>query len=130
MSASTVCTSRLLSESQRGQLLGHVDRDGAPGDAAAAADAPRRSELVVPGAELVREPLAISRSAGGADAAAVDVRMVDGVARVPDAHALDALAAQVAGVLDAEAEARRADEDAVAAREAARRDVVPARMLA
>ena len=49
---------------------------------------PERAELVVPGAELVREPLAVARAAGdGRIAAAVDVRVVDREARVPDARA-------------------------------------------
>ena len=40
-------------------LLGHVDPHRAPRDAAAAADAPARPELVDPRRELVREPLAV-----------------------------------------------------------------------
>src|SRR3990172_11495039 len=56
-------------------LLGDVDPDRAPGDAAAAADAPRRAELVEPGAELVRHPLPVARAPRRADAAAVNVRV-------------------------------------------------------
>ena len=50
-----------LGRADRRQLLGHVDPDRAPGDAAAAADAARAVELVVPGAELVGQPLAVAR---------------------------------------------------------------------
>src|SRR5690349_21921810 len=86
--------------SDRGQLLGHVDADRAPGDAAPAADAAGRAELVVPGAELVRQPLAVARPARRPDAAAVDVGVVDRVAGVPDPRALGALAREVGRVLD------------------------------
>ena len=113
----------------RGELLGDVDPDRAPGDAAAAADAARAAELVVPGAELVRQPLPVARAAARPDAAAVDVGVVDREAAVPDARALGVAAAEVGGVLDARAEAGRADERAVAAGEAALGDLVPARML-
>ena len=45
---------------QRRDLLGDIDADRAPGDAAPAAHAARFAELVVPAGELVREPLAIT----------------------------------------------------------------------
>src|SRR5215813_5646982 len=44
---------------QRRDLLGDVDSHRAPHDAAATADTARTAELVVPGAELVREPLPV-----------------------------------------------------------------------
>ena len=47
-----------------GRLLGDVDPDGAPGEAAAAADAAGRTELVDPGRQLVRHPLAVARPSG------------------------------------------------------------------
>ena len=75
----------------RGELLGHVDPDRAPRDAAPAPDAAGRAELVDPGAELVREPLAVARPRRRPHAAAVDVRVVHGVARVPAAPSLGAL---------------------------------------
>ena len=120
---------RSIGRTDRGDLLGDVDADRAPGDAAAAADAPGRAELVVPGAELVRHPLPVARASRGPDAAAVDVRVVDREARVPDTPPLRLAAGEVGLVLDGRAEAGRADERAVAAREAAVCDVVPARML-
>ena len=112
-------TSSLVAD--RGQLLGDVDPDRAPGDAAAAADAAGAAELVVPGAELVGEPLAVARAAGRPDAAAVDVGVVDREARVPAARPLRLVAREVGDVLDARAEAGRADQRAVAAGQAARR---------
>src|SRR4029453_5827889 len=107
---------------------GDVDRDGAPGDAAAATDAAGAAELVVPGAELVGQPLAVAGSRRLPDRAAVDVRVVDREARVPDPGTCNG-SIQVVRVLDGGAEARRARHRAVAAREAAVGDLVPARML-
>src|SRR5262245_15745384 len=123
-------TSRSLpsGRADRGDLLRDVDGDGAPGDAPAAADATRAAELVVPGSELVREPLAVARLCRLPDAAAVDVRVVDREAGVPDAVALGA-AVQVVRVLDRGAEAGRAGHRAVAAGQAALGDLVPPRML-
>ena len=46
----------------RARLLGDVDPHRAPGDAAAAAHAARAAELVDPGRELVRHPLAVARA--------------------------------------------------------------------
>src|SRR5690349_8225152 len=63
--------SSIVRMTERRNLLGDVDRHGAPGDAPPAADAPRLAELVDPGAQLVREPLAIAAPARAADAAAV-----------------------------------------------------------
>src|SRR5581483_1131439 len=108
---------------------GHVDRGRTPCDAAPAADAPRHAELVVPGPELVGEPLAVARAGARPDRAAVDVRVVDGEARRPRPRPLGRPAGEVGRVLDARAEARRADEGAVGTGEAAARDVVPARRL-
>ena len=50
-----------VGRADRRRLLGDVDRHRAPGDAAAAADAARGAELVDPGGELVRHPLAVAR---------------------------------------------------------------------
>src|SRR5262249_58040172 len=130
--ASTVSSERtdgLLRGADRGDLLGDVDPDRAPRDAAAAADAAGRAELVVPRAELVRHPLPVARAARRPDRAAVDERVVDREARVPDPEASGLLAGEVGLVLDRRAEARRADERAVAAGEAALGDVVPALVL-
>ena len=45
-----------------GRLLGDVDADRAPGDAAPAADAARRAELVDPVGQLVGHPLPVARA--------------------------------------------------------------------
>ena len=111
------------------RLLGDVDADRAPGDAAAAADAAGGVELIPPAGELVRHPLAVARLRRGAHAAAVDVGEVHGEAGVPAPGAFGLAAGKVAGVLDRGAEAGRADHGAVAAGEAAAGDLVPARML-
>ena len=58
----------------RRRLLGDVDADRAPGDAAAAADAARRAELVDPVRQLVGHPLPVARARRCAHAAAVDDR--------------------------------------------------------
>ena len=67
-----------------GRLLGEVDADRTPGDAPAAPHAARGIELVPPGRELVGEPLAVARGGGGADRAAVEVRVVEVEARRPE----------------------------------------------
>ena len=90
---------------------------------------PRRAELVEPGRELVRHPLPVARAGRRPDAAAVQVGVLDREARVPDAGALRLGAGQVGRVLDGGAEAGRADQRAVAARQAALGDLVPARVL-
>ena len=78
----------LLADGRR--LLGEVDAHRAPGDAAAAADAARRVELVPPGRQLVGEPLPVARRGGGAHRPAVQVRVVEVEARRPGALAADA----------------------------------------
>src|SRR3954466_14639723 len=93
ISSVSVCTDRR-------RLLGDVDRYRAPGDAAPATDAPGRAELVDPGRELVRHPLAVARTAGAADAAAVHVGVLEREARVPQPRAVGLLAGQVGRVLD------------------------------
>ena len=57
-----VASSMRLAVADGAHLLGDVDADRAPGDAAAAADAAGRAELVDPGGELVGHPLAIARA--------------------------------------------------------------------
>src|SRR5512144_131653 len=69
-------------------LLGDVDTDRTPDDAAAAADAPRSFELLPPRRQLVRHPLAIAGGAGPANATAVDVAEFAGEAGIPLAPAL------------------------------------------
>ena len=120
----------LVGRADRGQLLGHVDPDRAPGDAAPAADAAGGAELVVPGAELVRQPLAVARAAAGPDRAAVDVASSRPSSTSPRrGGARRVWPVEVGDVLDARAEAGRADHRAVAAGEAALGDLVPARVL-
>ena len=76
----------------RRRLLGDVDGDRAPGDAAPAADAARGAELVDPGRELVGHPLPVARARRAPDAAAVDVGVVEREAGVPHALALGLVA--------------------------------------
>jgi len=80
------------SEANCRQLLRDVDSHRTPADAASATDATGRAELVVPRSELVRQPLAVTRTSGRPDTAAVDVRMVDGVAGVPEPNVFGLLA--------------------------------------
>ena len=77
----------------------------------------------------MRHPLAVARASGPAHAAAVRVGMPEREARVPQPGVLGLAAGQVGGVLDGAAEARRADQRAVAAAQAAVGDLVPARVL-
>src|SRR5262249_24403365 len=58
---------------QRRDLLGDVDADRAPHDAPPASDAAGAAELVVPGPQLVGEPMPVPAVGGGADRAAVQV---------------------------------------------------------
>ncbi len=53
------CLGLLASSGEAGRFRRDVDADRAPGDAPAAADAAGTAELVVPGAELVTEPLPV-----------------------------------------------------------------------
>src|SRR5271165_3446083 len=64
-------------------FLGDVDAGRAPGDAPAAADAARHLKLVVPGAQLVGQPMPVPRSAGLANAALVHEREVEFEAGCP-----------------------------------------------
>src|SRR3954449_10096708 len=87
-SAGTSLRSSSIVRTDRRHLLGDVDGDRAPRDAAPAADAARRAELVDPGRELVRRPLPVARARRAPDAAAVDVGVPEREARVPDAGVL------------------------------------------
>src|SRR5512146_1608624 len=100
-------------------FLRDVDGHGAPGDAAAAADATGAAELVDPARQLVRHPLAVARSARLAHAAAMDVGMVEGEAGIPGTRALRLAPREVGHVGNAGAEAGRADQRAVATGQAA-----------
>jgi hypothetical protein len=73
--------------------------------------------------------LAVARARGCAHARRVPVGVLEREARVLHARVLGLLAGEVGEVLGGAAEARRADLGAVAARQAALGDVVPARML-
>src|SRR5947199_5571140 len=87
-------------------LRGDVDPGGAPGDAAPAADAPGRAELVMPGPQFVGQPMPVPRGAGLAHAPApVDVGEVEFEARRPFAPALRVLTGEVADVFGAGAKA-------------------------
>src|SRR5215471_5621494 len=61
---------------QRVHLGGEVDLGGAPGDAPSTPDTAGGAELVVPGAQLVGQPLPVPAGARGADLAAVEVGVV------------------------------------------------------
>src|SRR5262245_46833125 len=80
-------------------LLGDVDGGRAPCDAAAAAHAARRPELVDPRPKLVGHPLAVAPAGRAPHAAPVDVGMAEREARVPHADALGLLAREVGEVL-------------------------------
>src|SRR6266568_4694536 len=108
-------------------LLGDVDAHRAPRDAAAAADTARFAELVVPGAELVADPLPVAARGGRSHRSAVQEGEVEVEAGGPALGAFGVLAGQVGGVLDCGAEAGRADRGAVAAGQAALRDIGPVR---
>src|SRR5690348_15942081 len=116
MRSSSVRTGPPVRLADGASLLGDVDPDRVPGDAAPASDAARRPELVDPRRELVGHPLAVARARRAAYRAAVDVGVVDGEAGVPPLVALDVAAVEVGHVLDRRAEARGADHRAVAAR--------------
>src|SRR5665647_219798 len=114
-----------LSGANSPDLSGDVDGGGAPRDAATAADASRRAELVHPRSELVGGPLAVSRRHRRTDAAAVQIGEVIGEAGVPHPPSLGFRPGQVAGVLDGRTEAGGTHECAVRAGEAAARRVFP-----
>src|SRR5262249_7552899 len=120
-SSSTLCILLLpdVAGADGGGLLRDVDRDPAPGDAAAAADAARSAQLVDRARELVGHPLPVATLVRAADAAAVDVGVLEREAGLPLAHPGGFLAGEVCHILDAAAEAGRADQRAVTAREAA-----------
>ena len=111
------------------QLLAHVDGHRAPRHAAAAADAAEGAELLDPGRELVGQPLAVAVLRAGAERAPGDSREAAREAGVPGPlrRRLDAI--EVGDLLDAGAEAGRADERAVAAGQAALGDLRPARAV-
>src|SRR6478609_8591753 len=115
MSSAIACIAR----ADRRDLLGDVDADRAPRDAAPAADAARAAELVEPRGQLVGHPLPVARPGRGPDAAAVQAGVIDGEAGVPALPALDVLAAEIGHGLDVRAEARRAGHRAVASAQAA-----------
>src|SRR3954468_5075100 len=89
------------------RLLGDVDTDRAPDDAPPAPHTTRLAELVVPGAELVGEPLPVPAARRAPYRSAVQVREVQVEAGVPGLPAFGHVAGQVGGVLDARAEAGR-----------------------
>src|SRR3990167_2877147 len=102
-----------------------VDARRTPGDAPAAAGAAQGSELCLPRAQLVRQPLAVAGAHGLPPAAAMNVRVVDAEAGIPAPAARGLAAREIGGVLHRAAEAGRADQGAVGASQAARGHVVP-----
>src|SRR5674476_176958 len=118
-----------LSGADGGDLCREIDCGRAPGDAATAADASRRAELVHPRCELVRGPLPVARLHRVSDAAAVEVGEVGGEAGVPHPPPLRRAAGEVADDVDRGAETGRTDQRAVRAGQAATRHFGPARVL-
>src|SRR5512139_3742261 len=125
----TVCLLGMPGPSERLHLFGEVDACRTPRDAATAADTAGHAELLRPGRELVREPLAVARPDRGPDASAVDVGEIRGEARVPTPGPHRLRSREIGRVFDGRAEAGRADHRAVPAGEAAARHVVPAGIL-
>src|SRR5690242_19366268 len=111
---------------QRRDLFGDVDAHRAPHDAPPAADAARAAELVVPGAQLVGEPLPVPAAGGVADRAAVDVGEVQVEAGGPVLPPLRMVAAEVGDVLHRRTEAGWTGERAVTAAQAPGCDFLPA----
>src|ERR1700741_4987260 len=101
-------------------FCGDVNAGGTPGDAPPAAYATRHTELVVPGAQFVGQPMPIARCAGLADAATtVDVGEIELETGRPVPPPLGVVTGQIADVFGAGAKARRAHHRAVAAGQAA-----------
>src|SRR3990172_4528428 len=82
-------------------LVRDVDAHRAPRDAAPATHAAGGAELVDPARQLVRQPLAVACTNRAADAATVNVGVVQGETGVPAAPPLGGLAPEVGGVFDA-----------------------------
>src|SRR5439155_26958976 len=89
-------------------LLGDVDPHGAPHDAPPASDTAGAAELVVPGAQLVGEPLPVPAAGGGPDRAAVDVGEDQVEAGGPVLPPLRMVATEVRDIRHGAAEAGRA----------------------
>jgi len=53
-----------------------INADGAPGDAAAASDTSRHTELIDPGGQLVSQPHAVAVFGGGPEILSVDVAVI------------------------------------------------------
>src|SRR5437870_3323602 len=99
-------------------LLGHVDADRAPGDAAPATDTARDIELVKPGGELVGEPLPVAAPDARPEVTAMYPGELGIEAAIPPADALRVFQAQVSDVFHAGAKAGWTDERAVGAGQA------------
>src|SRR4249920_2970169 len=97
----------------RAHLLCDIDSDRAPGDAPPAPDTTRTSELIDPGGEFVRHPLAIAGLWRRSHAAAMNVRKLLRETGVPPAPPLGVIAGHIANILHGRAKAGRADHRAV-----------------
>ena len=109
-------------------FLSDVNGHGAPGDAAATANAAGSSKLVNPRGQLVSHPLAVSGLGAGADAAAVDIREIHCEAGIPSLPALRVVTLQAGDVFNGGAKACGTDHGTVGAGEAAGRHIVPSRI--
>ncbi|GEM_PF-2412101 len=105
-----------------------VDADRTPRDAADAADAAGRAELIVPRRKLVCHPLPISAFHTIPRGASVHVAEGDIEARVPVAFAINVVASQIRHLGHGRAETRRTHHRAIRTRQASIGDFLPSRM--
>lgn len=110
-------------------LLGQIDADRTPGDAATTADTAGTAILIVPSRKLMRQPLAIACRGAMAHAATMQIGEFGRIARISSSRARDALTAKITDVCDRSAHASRAHHGAVATGKAAFADFGPARVL-
>ena len=101
--------------SQLRHFLRQINTGRAPRDAPATAHAARCSELILPGCELVSQPLPITTGDTVSDGRAVHVAEIDVEATVPFAFSLDMIARQIRDLSDCGTEARRTNHRAVCA---------------
>src|SRR3989344_4984947 len=109
-------------------FLGNVDPDGTPRDAASAAYATAAAVLVMPAAELVRQPLAVARAGVGTDRNTVNVAVPLGETGIPLAHVQAVTAVERGLVRFAVAKTGRAYRGAIAAGETTLSHFFPAWM--
>src|ERR1700739_1221821 len=114
---------------QRVHFLCDINPCGAPRNTAPAAHAARAAELVMPGAQLVGQPVPVPRRPRLPDASLVHEREVELVTRRPVHPTLGVLAGEVGDVLDAGAEAGGAHHGAISTGQTPAGDLLPVRRL-